>query len=206
MTTVRKGMTPYKKSGEAVNTAGQSRALVSNGYATALAKGDPIYVSNGLIRVAANTSVNDFITVAASAINLGGALNRTYGVFEGCKYIDSNTGQPVESTLKAASVSSGGVVEGETQILGFYTPAKDTTFLMIAEASVSALQVGNICPVSVGTPSAIFKRSVARMKAAVASAGVDHMVRVVSFPNISGSAADDANTIVEVEIVLPYGK
>lgn len=196
MATTRKGLTPYKAKNGGVYTGGRERALVSNGYATALGAGDPIYVSNGLIRVATNTSTAD------DALTNPG---RTYGVFVGAKYVDVNSGQPVETSYLAAATSSkgGSNLEGETQILGFYVPSNAYTFLAIADASVSALQSGALCPVSVGTPSATTKRSVSRIKAAVASAGLDHMVRIVGFPNISGTRPDDANTVVEVEFALP---
>ena len=194
MTTVKKGLTPYKKRGGAPFTGGHERALVANSYGTALGAGDPVYVSAGYIRVAANTS---------AGLNALTNPGREYGVFAGAKYIDPNTGQPVETTYLAASTSSAGELEGETQMLGFYTPARGTTFIAVAEASVSALAVGSLFAVSVGTPSAATKRSVARIKDVVASAGLPHMVRVVGFPNISGSRPDDANTIVEVELALP---
>lgn len=193
---VRLGFTPYKVFGGGANSTGRARALVSNGYGTALGAGDPVYVSNGLIRIAANTSAAD------DALTNPG---REYGVFEGCKYVDVNTGQVVESTYLAASTSSKGgtQLEGETQIIGYYTPARNNTFLAMASASVSALQAGSLFSVTVSSPSSITKRSTAKVNAAVASAGVDHMVRVVGFPNIAGTRPDDATTVVEIEFALP---
>ena len=193
MATVRKGFTPYRKFGGGVYTGGREKAYVSNGYATALGVGDPIYVSNGLIRIAANTSTGE------DALTNPG---REYGVFVGCNYIDSN-GQPQESTYFPAATSSTGRLEDQTQVIGYYAPAREYSFLAIASASVSSLGHGSLYAVTVSSPNALFKRSTAKINAAVASAGVDHMVRVIGFPNIAGTKPDDATTIVEVEFALP---
>jgi hypothetical protein len=185
MATVLKGLTPYKKKGGDPFTGGRSRYLIKNSYGTALAVGDPVKVSAGFIEVAVNTT------------------NGCTGVFAGCKYIDSTTKQPVESTLWTASTSSGGAIEGETHAIGYVFEGTDLTFLAEADASVSATLVGSTFPVSVGTPDSIVKRSKARVHASVNSSVGGNMVRLLGFPNISGSAADAAATIVEVEIVAP---
>lgn len=202
---VRKGLTPYKAKGGGVYTGGQERALVSNGYNQALAVGDPIYVSAGNIRIAANASAGEFIAVAGSAITNLNTVNREYGVFMGCRYVDAE-GQVKDTTYFPAATSSGGVLEGETAVLGYYVPAAQYTFLAIASASVSALQAGSLFGVEVSSPSSIFKRSTAKVNTVAASAGVAHMVRIKGFPNIAGTRPDDATTVVEVELVLPTTK
>jgi hypothetical protein len=184
MATVKKGLTPFRKKGGDPFTGGRSRYLIKNGYGTAMAEGDPVKVSNGFVEIAVNTT------------------NGATGVFAGCKYVDTN-GQPVESGLWPASTSSGGLIEGETHALGFIYEGTDLTFLAIADGSVSATLLGATFPVSVGSADTVLKRSKARVHASVNTSVGGNMVRVLGFPNISGSAADDANTIVEVEIVSP---
>lgn len=177
--TIRKGLTPYRrKNGQPFN-GGVTRFLVSNGYGTALAKGDPVLVSNGFVKVGVNTT------------------NGATAVFQGCKYIDAN-GQPVESTYFPANTSSGGLLEDETHVLAYVTWDDELTYLAIADGSVSAGQLGLTFPVSVGTPDSITKRSVARVHASANASVGGSMVQVVGFPNIAGTRPDDAATVVEV--------
>lgn len=183
--TTKKGLTVYKAKYGGDNTGGRNRYLLKNGYGTALGEGDPVKVSNGFVKVAANSSAG------------------VTGVFAGCKYIDSATRQPVETGYWPASTSSGGLLEGETHALAYVMPAEAYTFLMESEASVSASLIGGTFAVSVGTPDSLMKRSKAVMKATVATSADVYMVRLLSFPNIAGSAADQNPTVVEVEIVSP---
>jgi hypothetical protein len=177
------GLTPYKTKGGEPFTGGRSRFLIENAYGTSLAEGDPVKVSNGYIQIAANTSAG------------------VTGVFAGCKYIDVNTGQPVESGVWVAGTSSGGEIEGETHALGFVVLQDAQTYLMESQASVAATLVGATYAVSVGTPNTILKRSTARMAAASTDAGV-YMVKLRSIPNFPGNIGS-ANPVVEVELVAP---
>lgn len=185
MATVKNGLTPYKTKAGEPYTGGRSRFLIKNGYATALGQGDPVKVSNGFVKLATNTS--DGVT----------------GVFAGCKYIDMNTKQPVESGYWPANTSSAGVLEGETHALGYITNADDLTYIAVADGSVSAALLGATFRVSTGTPDSLTKRSTARVHASANASADQYLVRVVGFPNIAGTRPGDANTIVEVELVSP---
>lgn len=184
MATTRKGLTPYRKKGGGPVTGGRSRYLIANGYNTDLAAGDPVRVSNGFIHVAVNTT--------------GGAS----GVFAGCKYIDTN-GQPTESTLWPAATSSGGLLENETNAIGYVYEGTDLTFIAVADASLSAGHLGATFPVSVGSPDTTMKRSVSRVHASVNTTVGGNMVKLLGFPQIGGTRPNDAATVVEVEIVNP---
>jgi hypothetical protein len=159
----------------------RKRYLIKNAYNTALAKGDPVKVSTGYIEIAVN-----------------GGTQR--GVFDGCKYVDSN-GQTKESDYWPAGTSSGGKLEGQTHAIGYVIHAETAYFTLLADASVSALELGLTYPVSVGTPSALYRRSSARMNVSVAASADKNMVRVVGFPQKITTAPDDATTLVEVEFV-----
>lgn len=182
---IKKGLTAWKSLIGGDYTAVRKRALVKNGYATALGQGDPIKVSNGFIEVAANSSVG------------------VTGVFDGVKYIDSTTRQPVESGYWTASTSSGGLLEGQVHAIGYYYDARDYTFIAITDGSVSATAIGATYRVSVGTPDGLLKRSNAVVHSSANASADQYMVRVIGFPLVPGNTADLPITCVEVEIVSP---
>jgi len=181
---IKKGLTPWNTIGSDY-TGIRKRALIKNGYNTALGEGDPIKVSNGYIKVAANSSAG------------------VTGVFAGCKYIDSATKQPVESGYWTASTSSGGRLEGQVHAIGYYHDAREYTFIALADGSVSATAIGATYRVSVGTPDSLLKRSAAVVHTCANASADQYMVRIIGFPLVPGNAADTAITAVEVEIVSP---
>jgi len=181
--TVKKGFTLWRDKNGGYVTGGRLRHLIDNGYNTSLGKGDPVRVSGGYIVVATDGSV-------------------VTGVFDGCKYIDPNTRQTVESDLWPAGTSSGGRLEGQIDAIGYIIPAEGNSFICKADASVSAAELGLTFGVSnAGSPNTQFKRSNCVLHASANPSADNNMIQVIGFPDIAGTAADDAETIVEVVFV-----
>lgn len=180
---VKGGLTPYRLRGSRDFTGGRTKYLIKDGGLNgALAAGDPVKVSAGYIQ-------------PATAAN-------TIGVFDGCAYIDSVTKQPVETNYIAASTANAGVIYGEQDIIAYVYDDPDMTFLAktSATASVAKAALGNTeYTLTAGAPDSLLKRSTKTLSVA-ASAGTG-MVQVVGFPNIGGSIAGQAPTIVEVRLM-----
>ena len=184
--TVKKGLTPYRTRAGEVFTGGRREFRIDNGYATALGEGDPVLVSAVYVTRAANTTAG------------------VTGVFAGCKYVDPVTKQPVESTYYPGNLTSGGVIEGNEDILAYVYMASDLTFFAKAAGAIAATGAGTLHAVTIGTPSTFTKRSEAVIATAVSSTpGTDVQVQILSFPNIAGTLPGDNPTVVEVTLVSP---
>lgn len=184
--TVMSGLTPYRTKGGEPFTGGRSQFYIDNGYGTALGAGDPVLVDGGYVIKAANTTAG------------------VTGVFAGCMYVDPVTKQVVTSTYFPANLSSGGLLEGQLDVIAYVYNAEDLTFLAKTDAAVAATSAGATHPVIYGTPSASLKRSSAVIDADAETdpaAGV--LVQILSFPNIAGTKPGDNPTIVEVALVTP---
>jgi len=184
--TVKAGLTPYRTKGGEPFTGGRAQFYIDNGYATALGEGDPVLVDGGYVIKASNTTAG------------------VTGVFAGCKYIDPVTKQPVESGYYPASTTSGGILEGQADVIAYVYLADDLTFLCKSDAAMAATTAGATHPVVYGTPSSLTKRSAAVIDAdAQADPAEGVLVQVRSFPNIAGTEPGDNPTILEVTLVTP---
>jgi len=184
--TVKAGLTPYRTKGGEPFTGGRAQFYIDNGYATALGEGDPVLVDGGYVIKASNTTAG------------------VTGVFAGCKYIDSVTKQPVESGYYPGDVTSGGILEGQADVIAYVYLADDLTFLAKSDAAMAATTAGATHPVVYGTPSSLTKRSSAVIDAdAEADPAEGVLVQVRSFPNIAGTEPGDNPTILEVTLVTP---
>lgn len=163
-----KGFTPSRtRTGAAVGL--MEEVATSNGYATALFRGDPITVgSAGYATRATNTDT-------------------IWGVYEGVRYIDDKGKMSFGPYLPAGTSSAGGQL-----IDGVYdTPrvtlnsATNQTFFITADASVSQGLVGSCFEVSLGAGNTLTGQSGVNLKVASATtsaAPTSSMVRLVSIP------------------------
>jgi len=184
--TVMAGLTPYRTKGGEPFSGGRSQFYIDNGYGTALAAGDPVLVDGNYVTRAANTTAG------------------VSGVFAGCMYVDPVTKQVVTSTYFPAGLSSGGLLEGQLDVVAYVYNAEDLTFLAKTDAALAATAAGATHPVIYGTPSSLLKRSAALVDAdAQADPALGILVQIRSFPNIAGTKPGDNPTVVEVALVAP---
>jgi hypothetical protein len=184
--TVKAGLTPYRTKGGEPFTGGRAQFYIDNTYATALGEGDPVKIADGYVTKATDTD------------------DGVAGVFAGCKYIDPVTKQPIESSYYPGGITSGGMLEGQADILAYVYVADDLTFLAKSDAAMAASTAGQTHPVVYGTPSAVTKRSAALIDAdAQTDPELGVLVQIRSFPNIAGTKPGDNPTVVEVTLVTP---
>lgn len=163
------GFVPARRLGSAVDNKGLSSYTIASGYSTALGKGDPVKLSSGTLVVATN---------GADAI----------GIFDSVKY------KPT----------------GDTQYIGYghYWPASATgtgiealvlddpsaTFTLKTEVAPTAVLVGDIYAVTVGTPDTYTGRSACIANNKTTKTG---SLAVVGTNNaaLTGLANNDAFTI-----------
>lgn len=142
----------------------------SNGYATALYRGDPISVSTtGFVKRALNTST-------------------VWGVYAGVRYIDATGKMNFGPYLPASTSSTGGqLIDGvydSPRVLIESNEGK--TFFIQADASVTTGLVGRFFEVSYGAGSNFTGQSGFNLKVASAStstAPTSSMVRLVRLVN-----------------------
>lgn len=168
------GFTPARTlSGGAVGL--MEEFSTSNGYNTALYRGDPIAVStNGYAKLAKNTST-------------------IYGVFDGSRYIDPVTQKMIFSPYLPAATSSyaGTPIDGawNNPRITIQTGTNATWFIT-ADASVSQGLIGQFFEVSFGTGSNLSGNSGVNLKVATASTSAvatSSMVRLINVPNQVGN-------------------
>lgn len=163
-----KGFTPAKSRAGAPGTLEEFPS--SNGYATALYRGDPISVStNGYVKRALNTST-------------------VWGVYAGTRYVGDDGKMKFGPYLPANTSSLGG-----TLIDGVYDSPRvniittdGKSFFITADASVTTGLVGRFFEVSYGAGSNLTGQSGFNLKVASAStstAPTSSMVRLVSLVN-----------------------
>jgi hypothetical protein len=148
---------------------------VSNGYATALYDGDPVAVSTtGYLKRAANT-------------------NTVVGIYRGCRYIDSATGEMRFGPTLPAGTSSGGIIDGVyTTPRAIVEAVDNATFFVAADASVTLGLVGQGFEVSLGAGDDVTKKSGVNLKTATATtsaAPTSSMVQIVNLVNQVGTVA-----------------
>jgi hypothetical protein len=165
-----KGFTPARtRSGQ--NVGLMEEFSTSNGYATALFRGDPIAVStNGFAKRAGNTQT-------------------VVGVFEGSRYIDPTTQKMTFTPFMPASTSTaaGTLIDGvyDTPRINVQT-AETATWFITADATVTQGLVGRCFEVSFGTGSTFTGNSGAVLRVASATTSAvptSSMVRLISLVN-----------------------
>jgi len=170
-TGVQKGLTFSRVVGAGGSSVALAEYTIASGYATALAKGDPVKLaSDGTIELATNNSADSI------------------GVFEGLSYTDSN-GKPQFSSVWAASTTG-------TNIKALVIDHPMATFKAKAEGPIPLVQRGDIFALTIGTPNAYARRSEAVVKTNASLTGdVDLDPQTDIGENVAGVADNDAFTI-----------
>lgn len=153
------GLRPLAKLGQGYNNVGYSTYKVANSYGTAIYQHDAVVL---------NTSAGDanFGTVQA----LVTSTNVPLGVFLGAKYVDPTTKQPVQTNYLPASTSSyAGDIEA------FVADDPNQLFLIQADASITAGDVGYNFDLTVVAGSTITGQSAFALEAGTRTTGVAQM-------------------------------
>jgi hypothetical protein len=190
MATKRFGLKALRKQGSGVNGTGYSKFPIANGYAADLYNGDPVKVSAGFLQAATNT-------------------DSPVGVFRGCRYVDSNTGKTVWSQKFPANTSSGGVIEGANTPLADVEADVNNTYVIVADATVTAGMMGLNFKVSAGTADEIYKSSGVALHVSSATTSVDGlMLKMLDRVNQPGNEYGVDNMLVEVRLLnhINYAK
>ena len=182
--TAKRGMSASRKIGGKVNNGAINSYPVKNGYATALFADDPVKVSAGFIQ--------QLDTVSAKPV----------GVVTGFAYVDSD-GTPKFTKYLPASTSSKGVIDGYDSPVAYVVDDPDTTFVMIADATLSAGDVGLYFDVTIGSGDTYAKQSTARLKASTRAAvsANDHHVQVIGLTKLPGNDYTTSVPVVEVRFL-----
>lgn len=182
---VKRGLTPSRILSGSPDNGALQQFPVKNSYATALFHGDPVKLSAGYLQIA-------------------DALSNTIGVFQGYSYIDQNTKQFTQLSYFPASTSSYAPIQaGIADGMGLVVVAgANTTFTMLADASVTIAMIGNKYRVSIGTGNTLTGQSAAVMAPALTvSTTKGDQVRIIALnalpDNVYGTL-----TNLSVEVVL----
>ena len=179
VSSVKKGLTPSKKVGGAPYTGGMNEYPIANAYAVALFKGDPVKLSGGVV-VRAESSVG---------------ADPLLGVFQGCQYIDSATGQLINSSYFPASTSSAGTINGYAQPLALVIDDPDTVYIIPSTVTVTTGMVGTRYRLSVTTGNTATGQSNTVLDTTLtvdASSGAHvRVVGVYKIPNQTLGSTDD---------------
>lgn len=176
------GFRPARKVGSNVNNAGISEYRVSNGWTGNIFYGDLVILDNtagggGIVQSSTST---DYVQ----------------GVFLGCNYIDSITGQPRWSRHFPAGTSSR-----DSQIRARVANDPNATFWVQAAASVTVGDIGLNIGFSAGSGSTLTGRS-----GAAASPGTGRSttgvgpLRVIGLYETPDNSFTDAYPLIEVKL------
>ena len=150
-----------------------------------LARGSPVKLSGGVIT-----------SIGASG---DGPL---LGVATGFAWVDPTTKQPQVRGSIPADVSSGGLFEGNTQPIAYVTDNPFAVFMIQADASVTAGDVGlnfNVTA-SGGDVDPVYGTSRYALRAASRTSAVGTAVKVVGLANMVDNSFADSFPIVLVKL------
>lgn len=182
----RNGFTPARKIGSNYNSGGMTQYTVANSYGTAIFKGDPVELSAGTVGVADGTAA--------------------LGVARGFAYVDA-TGKPVFSDYLPANTSSTGRLFDETSPVVLVDDDPGSTFVIPADATVSAGDVGLNFNVSIGAGNTQTGISNARLHVSSRSAtSTDRLVKVIGLSKVPGNTYGASNTLLEVRFLNHQNK
>ncbi len=152
-----------------------------------LAKGSPVKLSGGVI-VSAGTG--------------GGPL---LGVAAGFAWVDSTTKQPQIRSSIPADVSSGGLFEGNTRPIAYVVDNPDTIFMIQADASVTAGDLGLNFDVTAsgGDVDAIYGVSRYALRAGSRTSAVGTALKLVGIAGIVDNDWGDPFPVVLVKMNGP---
>ena len=175
------GFRPDRKLGSNVNSGGLSEYRVSNGWTGNIFTGDLVVLDNtaaggGIIQSSVST---DYVI----------------GVFLGCNYINSNTGQPTWSRHFPAGTSSR-----DGSVLARVNDDPNSAFWVQAAASCTQGDVGLNMSFSAGTGSTLTGRSGMALVPGQRTATGVGMVRVLGVRDTPDNAFGDAFPILRVKI------
>jgi hypothetical protein len=172
-TGTKKGLVPFRKVGSAPNNGGLSTYAIATGYATGLAKGDPVKLhTDGTIIRASNDTADSI------------------GVFMGVSYTDS-TGTPKYSPQWLASTTA-------TNIQALVMDDPFATFQAKGEGPIPLVQVGDIFAMNLEDPDTSTGQSQMTVKCLAEITGdvdISAMTDLVDAGGVAGLAGSDAFTI-----------
>lgn len=156
---------------------------VPNGAACPdLAKGDPVKITAGVI------------------VSAGGGTGPILGSFMGAMWVDPTTKQPQINQYLPADTSSAGVLNGESRPLVMVADNPDLIFIIQADASVSAGDVGlNFNTTTLGADT-VYGVSRAALDASTRTSAITGAVKLVGLAKVPGNEWSDAFPIVYVRM------
>lgn len=177
-----KGFQPNRILGGSTNSTGIKAYRVANGYATALANGDPVALSAGQV-----------VKYAQG--------NKILGVATGFEWLDSSL-KPVFSTILPASTSSSGMISGDNRPLVFVADNPNQTFIIDAKVSltVSAGAIGQVYALSLAAPNTIQGYSNVVLDS-IATSVDEGACRVIGLVQTPGNVFDVSGNTAEVVLV-----
>ena len=128
-TSPRKGFNPSRQAGSAPDNKGLTQYKIANGYATALAAGDPVKLVAGFVVQATNGA-------------------ECLGVFHSCQYVDA------QNRLQYQKYWPAGQLSPQQQPTCLIMDAPHALYKGKADGSIAGVLVGDIYPVTITAPDA----------------------------------------------------
>lgn len=182
VTGTKKGLTPSRRRGGAVNNGAVNEYPIANAYAGSFFHGDPVKLSLGVLCSAT-------------------ATKPVLGVFQGCQYIDPTTKQLVQSSYFPSGTSSAGVINGYSQPLALVVDDPGATYMIPCKTSVTLGDIGSRYRVSLGAGSTLTGQSTAIIdKALTVSTTKGAHVQIIDIMRLPDNTpfTGAAGTMVEV--------
>lgn len=178
------GFRPSRMAGQRDNSSGLSEYRVSNGYGGDIFYGDPVCFKTG--------NGGDIRQASVSTDYL-------VGVFMGVRYVDSTNQQPRWSRYFPAGTSSADGV-----IRALVLDDNMATYVIQADATCSAGDIGLNMSMSVGSGSTLTGRSAAVLATQYRSTAALGMLRVRGLFDSPDNSFNDAYPLLEVQINQNY--
>jgi hypothetical protein len=188
--TLKTGLNPIRKVG-GYNAGNLTAYSAGNSVAAAMYSGQLVQITSGVV-----------VAGASGADNIG--------VVEGFQWIDSTTGQPVQSMYVPAGTSSGGELDGFTTVVAYVNDDPGQTYAIEADGALAATTIGTFFDLdNFGAGSTFTGRATAKLdasttKASPATAGTyDRSLKLIGFYDLPDNNRAGSAPYVEVRIVKP---